>query len=324
MENFNEYNRPFIMQRADPYLYKGPDGKYYFTASVPEYDRIVLRSAHSIKELPAAEEKVLWRWHETGPMSQHIWAPEIHSIDGEWYIYFAASEKEDIWKLRPYILHCTGPDPMQDPWEEKGQIERSDDDEFSFMDFSLDATTFTNGEDRYYVWAEKVGTGKKISNLYIARMESPTKLATSQVLLTTPDYDWERRGFWVNEGPAVLKTGDKLFLTYSASDTGENYCMGMMSISKDADLLDPRAWKKERYPVFKSDPEKSLFGPGHNSFVKAEDGTDLCVFHARTYSEIVGDPLYDPNRHAMLMKVEYDEKGFPVFSIDNVIKVTES
>ena len=324
MENFNEYNRPFIMQRADPYLYKGPDGKYYFTASVPEYDRIALRSADSIKELPAAEEKVLWRWHEKGPMSQHIWAPEIHCIDGEWYIYFAASEKEDIWKLRPYILHCTGPDPMQDPWEEKGQIERSDDDEFSFMDFSLDATTFTNGEDRYYVWAEKVGTGKKISNLYIARMESPTKLATSQVLLTTPDYDWERRGFWVNEGPAVLKTGDKLFLTYSASDTGENYCMGMMSISKDADLLDPRAWKKERYPVFKSDPEKSLFGPGHNSFVKAEDGTDLCVFHARTYSEIVGDPLYDPNRHAMLMKVEYDEKGFPVFSIDNVIKVTES
>lgn len=36
-------------------------------------------------------------------------------------------------------------------------------------------------------------------------MEPPTKLKTVQVLLSTPDYDWERRGFWVNEGPAVIK-----------------------------------------------------------------------------------------------------------------------
>ena len=43
-----------------------------------------------------------------------------------------------------------------------------------------------------------------ISNFYIARW-NPVKLATVQVLLTTPDYEWERRGFWVSEGPAVLK-----------------------------------------------------------------------------------------------------------------------
>ena len=44
--NFVEtsYNKPFIKQRADPYIYKHIDGSYYFTASVPEYDRIVLRT----------------------------------------------------------------------------------------------------------------------------------------------------------------------------------------------------------------------------------------------------------------------------------------
>ena len=38
--NFVEtsYNKPFIIQRADPYIYKHIDGSYYFTASVPEYD----------------------------------------------------------------------------------------------------------------------------------------------------------------------------------------------------------------------------------------------------------------------------------------------
>ena len=59
-------------------------------------------------------------------------------------------------------------------------MQRSDDDEF-FEDFSLDATVFEHRGEHYYVWAEKVGVGKKISNLYIAKMQSPYKLKTAQV-----------------------------------------------------------------------------------------------------------------------------------------------
>lgn len=146
-------------------------------------------------------------------------------------------------------------------------------------------------------------------------MERPNKLATVQELLTTPDYDWERVGFWVDEGPAVLKKDGKLFLTFSSSATGACYCMGMLSASEDADLLDPASWKKERYPVVKTDAKKGIYGPGHNSFTKDEKGRDICVFHARTYEEIVGDPLYDPNRHTMLMRVDWDENSRPVFCL---------
>lgn len=53
---------------------------------------------------------------------------------------------------------------------------------------------FATGEEKYVVWAEKVNKGKKISNLYIARLETPWKLATAQVLLASPDYDWEPGG----------------------------------------------------------------------------------------------------------------------------------
>lgn len=104
------------------------------------------------------------------------------------------------------------------------------------------------------------GARRGISNLYIARMERPNKLATVQELLTTPDYDWERVGFWVDEGPAVLKKDGKLFLTFSSSATGACYCMGMLSASEDADLLDPASWKKERYPVVKTDAKKGIYG----------------------------------------------------------------
>ena len=61
------------------------------------------------------------------------------------------------------------------------------------------------------------------------------------------------------------------------------------------------------------------YGPSHNSFAKLPDGTDVCVFHARTYLEIEGDPLYDPNRHTMLIAVKWDEAGRPVFDYNNML-----
>ena len=166
--NYKEtkYNKPLILQRADPYVYKSQDGTYYFTASVPEYDKIVLRSSDTVKGLAEAKEKTLWVKHEEGPQSIHIWAPEIHYVDGGWYIYYAAGDKDDIWEIRPYVLHCKGQDPMKDEWEELGMMQAANEDEFSFHAFSLDATVFEHKGDYYYIWAEKTGVGKQISNLY--------------------------------------------------------------------------------------------------------------------------------------------------------------
>ncbi len=316
MDSEFNYNEPWIMQRADPFV-TFADGYYYFTASVPAYDRIVLRRSKTLKGLADAEEIVLWKKHENGPMSEHIWAPELHKVFGKWYIYFAGGKKEDIWDIRPYVLECSGEDPYEDAWIEKGIMQCADEDEFSFRAFSLDATVFEDGGEFYFVWAEKVGVGKQISNLYIAKMESATKLATVQVLLTTPDYDWERVGFWVNEGPAVIKKDNKIYLTFSASETGAAYCVGMLSAESGRDLLDPLNWKKDKEPVLKTDEALGLYGPGHNSFVIDEEGRDIMVYHCRTEEKIEGNPLYNPNRHAFLMPVVWDEDLRPIFSYRN-------
>lgn len=307
-----KYNTPWIMYRADPYVYRHLDGTYYFTASVPEYDRIVLRSCKSLKGLPEAPEHIIWKKHEEGIMASHIWAPELHYLDGKWYIYFAAGEKENVWDIRPYVLECRG-DPINGVWTEMGKMQCADTDLFSFRSFSLDATVFESNEKRFFVWAEKVGVGRQISNLYIAEMESPIKLKTAQILLTTPDYDWERVDFWVNEAPAVLQKQDRIFVTYSASSTGSFYCIGMLTANRNDDLLDPASWKKARFPVVKSDPEKAIFGPGHNCFTLSEEGKDLMIYHARQYEKTSGNPLYDPNRHAMITEIGWSVDGEPVF-----------
>ncbi len=309
------WNTPFIEQRADPFITREGD-QWYFTASVPAYDRIVLRRADSLEGLRSAEEITVWHAHADGVMSRHIWAPELHLIGDVWYLYFAAGEKRNKWKIRPWALMCQGDDPMTGPWTECGNLKRADGDEFSFTDFSLDMTTFENRGKRYCVWAEKVGTGKKISNLYIAEMENALTLKTPQMLLSSPSYAWERHGFWVNEGPAFLAEEDRVYLTYSASDTGPAYCMGLLWAEADADLMDISAWHKENRPVFRTDAERGLFGPGHNSFVRDQEGQVYMAYHARPYDEIIGDPLYDPNRHTFVMKVPF-ANGMPVFDVKN-------
>lgn len=299
------YPNPFIKQRADPFLYEHTDGYYYFTGSHPLYDRIVLRRATSIDSLPDAEEVTIWTKHDAGIMSEHIWAPELHHIDGKWYIYFAAGDKDDVWAIRPYVLENTEANPLEGNWIEKGQINTA------FQSFSLDATTFEHDHKRYLVWAQKVNNDT-VSNLYIAEMENPWTIK-EQILLSTPDQSWEQQGFHVNEGPAVIKDGDNLYIAYSASATDDRYAMGLLSANKASDLLKPDSWTKSLEPVFVSCEETSEYGPGHNSFCIDEEGFDIFIYHARPYKKIKGNPLYDHNRHARIQRLFWKNDGAPYF-----------
>lgn len=300
-----------VEQRADPWVYLHTDGYYYFTASVPEYDLIELRRAKSLRALRTAEPVTAWVKHETGPMSDLIWAPELHHIHGKWYLYFAAAKSRDIvnglFDHRMFVLENESTNPLEGEWVEKGQVQTEWDS------FALDATVFEHKGTHYLVWAQKDPSIDGNSNVYIAELENPWTIKLPQVMLTKPEYDWETRGFLVNEGAAVLKRNGHIFITYSASATDENYCMGMLCASDDADLLNPASWSKSFRPVFQTNADVNQFGPGHNSFTVNEKGEDVLIYHARTYTEIEGDPLYDPNRHARAQVFTWNEEGRPEF-----------
>lgn len=301
---------PLIFQRADPHVLRHSDGYYYFMGTVPEYDRLVLRRAPTVAGLAAAEEKVIWRKHATGPMGAHIWAPELHFIEGRWFIYFAAGEAERIWNIRIYVLENPSPNPLEGDWMERGQLRTG------WESFALDASTFIHRGQRYLLWAQKGPGSKDNSQLYIAPMASPTALAGPAVMLSQPEFPWERVRYAVNEGPVMLKKNGRLFLTYSAAGTGPEYCLGMLTASDDADLLDPKSWTKSPSPVFVTSEENKIYGPGHHGFTVAEDGvTDLLVYHARSYRDIQGDPLKDPNRHTRVQAVAWRADGTPDFGV---------
>jgi GH43 family beta-xylosidase len=218
---------------------------------------------------------------------------------------------------------------MTGNWTECGQMQASYGDNESFRNFSLDMTYFENNGKHYVIWAEIKGD----SSLFMAEIDpkEPWKLISKPIMLTKPEYSWELVNNRVNEGAAVLKTDKKVYVFFSASGTGSEYCVGRLEADINADLMDLKNWTKLDKPVLQTSDLTGMSGPGHNSFVKDENGDLLIVFHARpashssqacgTYNK---DPLYDPCRHTRIGRVFFDGNGTPVINIIGEAELPES
>lgn len=327
----HQYTNPIIYHRADPFIYKHTDGNYYFTASHTDaehnlegpyqYRNISIRKAATLEGLADGsgeyEEKIVYaREPLPGNNSPHIWAPEIHFIQGKWYIYFTtAVDENEQWSIRPHALECDG-DPMTTEWVNKGPIQTTTSDSIAFTDFSLDHTVLQHNGELYLFWAEKHPID---SDIYAAKMTNPWTIDSSRICkVVSPTYNWERHGFPVCEGPGFLHRNGKLFMTYSASGTDALYCIGMVTADENADLLDESSWTKSPYPIFQSSKETGQFGPGHNSFTYDEKGRDIFVYHARQEERYLVDegyqPLYDAGRNTTLMRLYWNPDGTPNLS----------
>ncbi|MFI5843187.1 family 43 glycosylhydrolase [Catenuloplanes sp. NPDC051500] len=181
-------NDPLILQRADPFITRPVGGKYYFTGSVPEYDRIIVRGATTIAGLGTAAESVIWRRPATGAMAGHIWAPELHRIDNRWYIYVAAGDSDDVFRIRTYVLESSRADPADpDGWSLRGKLITE------WEGFTLDATTFAHRGRRYLIWAESEPEIAVNTSLYIAPMANPWTLGGKPTRIATPTREPSRR-----------------------------------------------------------------------------------------------------------------------------------
>ena len=139
------------------------------------------------------------------------------------------------------------------------------------------------------MWSGWPDQETRIQHLYIAPMASPTELAGTRVLVTSPyDYPWERirddSPEPINEGPQILVYGGRTFVVYSCgSALLPSYKYGLLELLGD-DPLDPSSWRKSPEPLFQSTPE--TFGVGHGTFVLSPDGTEWwAVYHRKIVPE---------------------------------------
>ena len=256
--------------------------------------------------------------------SQWIWAPELHKIGDYWYIISTAGTNggDRFGTLRPFMMRCTDPDNITDPasWEDPVRVKPMAGDEKNCLNaMSLDMTYFEADGHSYLAWADFTQTG--ISSIYIAETDpaNPTQLISPCTVISAPEYSWEYVRATVNEGPAVFKNNGKIYMAFSASGTGSEYCVGLLTANEGDDLLDADSWVKLNYPVLTStDFNDEVSGPGHNSFTVDKYGNVIIVYHARPASIHAGhggDPLQDPCRYAYLQPVNIAADGSPVLNM---------
>lgn len=312
----------------NPLLPVGPDpwalfhnGIYYYMHTLQ--NRLVLWKTVDITDLRNAQKKTIWT-PTNSSNAEHLWAPEIHNIDGKWYVYYAADDgNTDNHQL--YVLENVSKDPFDGDFVLKGRISTDPDN-----NWAIDASLFEHRGQRYMVWSgwqtRRVDTETQC--IYIARMKNPWTLESKRVLISKPDLDWERKYInvdgsmpdhiiFVNEGPQPLKSkgGKYIHVIYSASGCWTPfYALGMLTANTDADLLKPESWKKSQIPLFQQAPENGVHGTGHNSFFKSPDGTeDYILYHARDTE--MDPPGKGDTRSPRAQKIEWDGKDYPVLGI---------
>ncbi len=275
------FTNPLLPSGADPWTIFH-DGMYYYVKS--EGTSIALLRTPDITELRSAEKKVIWTAPPGTDHSKEIWAPEIHSLRGNWYVYVAADDGQNA-NHRMFALENTSQDPFTGSFKVKSKLETDADD-----NWAIDGSVFEKRGELYFIWSgwAEPPTDSETQNIYIAHMSNPWTIDSDRVMLSTPQLPWERhweglpRPVYVNEGPQMLAHGDKMHIVYSASGCWTpHYSLGMLTADREADPMDPNAWTKSQQPVFKQSPKRGVYGPGHNCFFKSPDGTeDWILYHA--------------------------------------------
>jgi GH43 family beta-xylosidase len=276
------FTNPLFSTGPDPWIIRA-NGLYYYVSS--SGTGIVIRSGKNLDDLKKSQPKSVWKAPEGTMWSKEVWAPELHFINNKWYLYFAADNGQNS-NHRMYVIENQSPDPLVGEWLLKGKVGDVTDK------WAIDGSVFEFREKLFMIWSGWEGDVNGQQNIYMTEMENPWTVGSRRVLISEPEYEWERVGDLnnandvphvnVNEGPVALVHKGKLFIFYSASGCWtDSYCLGMITFSGGKDLLDPTAWKKSSEPVFRGDTAASVFSPGHNSFFPSPDGKEMwVVYHA--------------------------------------------
>ena len=272
-------------------------GGYYFYCESRNKRHIYIRRSRTIAGIGNDPGVLVWTAPASGMNCDNLWAPELHLIDGRWFIYYAADDGENA-NHRMWVLEAEGSDP-RGKYSCRGQLETGG--------WAIDGTILTTDQGRrYFLWSGWPGRRSGQQNIYIAPMRDPATISGERVLIAAPDQPWERVAMPICEGPQILRRNGDIFVIYSASASWTtDYCLGLLH-NKTQDVLNSSAWTKYG-PVFKK--TDTVWGVGHCSFVKSLCQTEDWVIY-RSKSD--RQPGLE-GRDVQAMRFFWSSDGFPDF-----------
>lgn len=294
-----------LRRGADPFVIKH-EGKYYTIWS--NGNGFTVTESRFLTKFE--KEEAVWTPPANAWNSFNHWAPEIHPINGKWYIYYAAS----VHKGAPYFAQRAGvleAETPFGPYEDKGMFYTGNDPQTKKDNYwSIDMTVLQLKGKYYAIWSgwDALHDHHDVDQyLYIAEMINPWTLG-KRVLLSKPELEWEKGDhIALLEGPQILEHNDDVFILYSTRGSWtEHYKMGQLRLkSGDHDPLDPDSWIKFPTPLFQGNAK--VFGVGHASVTTSPDDKEHWIY----YHSKLGLQGGWSNRYIFLQKFNFDENGDP-------------
>ncbi len=289
----------------DPWVFRH-NGTYWINYTSNR--KIVYRSAAVLGALGSAPERTVWPPEgqvEPAGRSVEVWAPETHKVGGRWYIYYTAKGPNEVDAHRMFVLESKTKSPAG-PYEFKAQLELP-------QPYAIDGTVFQAGGKLYLAYSG--GPRFTPTSIYLAELSNPWTVKGTPIMISTPEYGWEKIPVGINEGPEALLHGNKLHIIFSASWCGSGmYALGRVTVPKKANLTDPETWAGAKYPdpVFETDDARGVYGPGHGSFFTSNGGKEYWnVYHA---TEEAGKGCFTGgSRSTRVQRFTWKEDGSPNF-----------
>ncbi|WP_250030689.1 glycoside hydrolase family 43 protein [Paractinoplanes maris] len=226
---------------------------------------IAVRQASSTDGLAAAPARQVWS--DTRNLGE-VWAPEITTDAGRYYIYFSAGRGS---AHRMYVISSAA---AASGYTAETRMALPDDR------WAIDGAMFVFNGQRFFVWSGWAGTTNVEQNLYLARMSSPTTTTGARYVISQPRESWERvvGNPFINEGPEPIRDPNgQLHIVYSANGSwSDQYCLADLRLRAGGDPTYVWDWYKSNGCQFGSnratmmagwDPTLSANGPGHHTFV---------------------------------------------------------
>ncbi|MBO7119374.1 MAG: family 43 glycosylhydrolase [Bacteroidaceae bacterium] len=253
---------------ADPYILL--DGDTYYAYGTNDANGIRCYTSNDLR---------VWKYEglalnkSNTTETQWFWAPEVYHIGDKYIMYYSANE---------HLYAATSSSP-KGPFVQVGTYQMNS---LISDEKCIDSHVFIDTDSTAYIFFVRFTDGNciwqaKLSDDFITPVAGTLRkcFAASQ--------SWELKMGRVNEGPNVIKNGNRYFLTYSGNDyRSQDYAVGYAYTNN----ITSGTWTK-----FTSNPIlrrwDDLVGTGHHSLFYDKDGALRIVFHAHNSTESVQSRL---------------------------------
>lgn len=314
-------------------VFKGQDpwvtlvgGTYYYSGSHCGIADICVKSSRTLTGLASAPWVGIWnRGRATDPNGSDIWKPQIHYIDGHWYVYYAADDgNNDDHRL--FVLQARSDNPLGRYVEGRTGLPHGRLRERSGV-WAIDPNVFTAADGRLYIVFSCTSQGNAHfpQSICLAPMSNALTIGGATVRISTPDRYWETRTQPIEESPVGYTRDGNTYITFSASASwvAADYAVGVLTNTVKAKILDPAQWSK-RGPIF--DSHGLAYGPGSVVFVPSVDGSEYWVlYHAiDSTSGACAVSAYDC-RDVRMQRMFFDSAGYPIlgYPVDPGVALTD-